>query len=173
MSRYLLLHEEDLRQLGSVTVLACEREQTQGLTAYPGEARLAREDGQRLCHGGGLVGGQLGGQQGMPFTHVGFRAAPRPRRFAAHRVADELVAQPCQAGHRGDRLQRLLVGDASDTTERSEALMLVMDQINTRWGRGTLKPLVTGLDQRWQMRRNQLSPAWTTDWNALPVALAR
>ncbi len=62
---------------------------------------------------------------------------------------------------------------ASDTTERSEALMFVMDQINNRWGRGTLKPSVTGLDQRWQMRRNQLSPAWTTDWNALPVALAR
>jgi hypothetical protein len=29
---------------------------------------------------------------------------------------------------------------ASDTTERSEALMFVMDQINNRWGRGTLKP---------------------------------
>ena len=63
---------------------------------------------------------------------------------------------------------------ADDATEaRSAALMHTMDRINARWGRGTLKPLATGLQQDWRMRRERLSPAWTTNWNELPVVLAR
>lgn len=63
---------------------------------------------------------------------------------------------------------------AADATEaRSAALMHTMDRINARWGRGTLKPLATGLQQDWRMRRERLSPAWTTNWNELPVVLAR
>ncbi len=61
----------------------------------------------------------------------------------------------------------------SGSDARSESLMRVMDEINRRWGQGTLKPLVTGVNPVWRMRRDQLSFAWTTNWNELPVALAR
>jgi len=56
------------------------------------------------------------------------------------------------------RQQASLLPD--DTTEaRSAALMHTMDRINARWGWGTLKPLATGLQQDWRMRRERLSPA--------------
>lgn len=51
---------------------------------------------------------------------------------------------------------------------KSAALMQAMDSINARWGRGSLRPLVTGFDASWRMRREKLSPAWTTCWDALP-----
>ncbi|AWI78864.1 hypothetical protein CEW87_05525 [Parazoarcus communis] len=73
---------------------------------------------------------------------------------------------------RRNSIQRRLFA-ASGADERSESLRRVMDQINSRSGQGTLKPLVTGLDPAWRMRRDQFSPAWTTNWNELPVALAR
>ena len=55
---------------------------------------------------------------------------------------------------------------------RSAALMQTMDRINERWGRGSLRPLATGFDANWQMRREKLSPAWTTRWDELPRVIA-
>lgn len=57
----------------------------------------------------------------------------------------------------------------SDTPQRI-ALMDVIDRANTRWGRGTLKVGAEGLGQAWRMRRDQLSPCYTTRWDELPVA---
>lgn len=51
---------------------------------------------------------------------------------------------------------------------RSAALMQAMDRINERWGRGGLRPLATGFDPGWRMRRERLSPAWTTRWEDVP-----
>lgn len=62
-------------------------------------------------------------------------------------------------------------GGATDA--RSERLMGVLDGINQRYGRGTVKLLAEGVEKSWQMRRGNLSPAYTTDWEGLPVALAR
>lgn len=42
--------------------------------------------------------------------------------------------------------------------------MAVMDRINTRWGRGTLRYLAEGLVQPWQMRRARMTPRYTTCW---------
>jgi DNA polymerase V len=39
--------------------------------------------------------------------------------------------------------------------------------INRRWGRGTLRYLAEGLGQPWRMRRERLSPAYTTQWGEL------
>jgi len=50
------------------------------------------------------------------------------------------------------------------------ALMKTMDKINTRWGKGTVKLAAEGVDQYWQMRREMISPSYTTSWNGLPVA---
>jgi len=51
---------------------------------------------------------------------------------------------------------------------KSAALMQAMDHINEKWGRGSLRPLATGFGASWKMRREKLSPDWTTRWDALP-----
>ena len=59
----------------------------------------------------------------------------------------------------------------ADTLARRERLMAVMDGINHRWGRGTLRYLAEGLKQPWQMKRQRMSPRYTTCWEELPVAV--
>ena len=57
--------------------------------------------------------------------------------------------------------------------ERSAALMSTMDAINRKWGRGTLVPLAAkGKASGWKMRRDRLSPAYTTRWDEIPRVLA-
>lgn len=62
-------------------------------------------------------------------------------------------------------------GGAGDA--RSQKLMGVLDGINGKYGRGTLRLATEGVDKVWLMRRGNLSPRYTTDWNSLAVALAR
>ena len=52
--------------------------------------------------------------------------------------------------------------------ERRERLMAVLDGVNTRWGRGTLRYLAEGLVQPWQMKRQRMTPRYTTCWEELP-----
>ena len=53
------------------------------------------------------------------------------------------------------------------------ALMQAMDRINTVWGRGTLKLGAEGVNQEWRMKREKMSPRYTTCWDELPVAFSR
>ncbi len=46
--------------------------------------------------------------------------------------------------------------------ERSERLMQALDAVNGRFGRRTLSPAITGLQPGWGMRRQRLSPRYTT-----------
>jgi len=55
---------------------------------------------------------------------------------------------------------------------RAAKLMGALDDINQRYGRGTLRLATEGLDRPWQMRRGNLSPAYTTAWEGLPVVRA-
>ncbi|WP_296891798.1 Y-family DNA polymerase [Thiobacillus sp.] len=48
------------------------------------------------------------------------------------------------------------------------ALMEVIDRANARWGRGTLKLAAEGVIKPWQMKRERVSPAYTTRWDDLP-----
>ena len=45
---------------------------------------------------------------------------------------------------------------------RSAALMRAMDQVNSRYGRGTLRPLATGTTRPWGTRAGRLTPRYTT-----------
>lgn len=58
---------------------------------------------------------------------------------------------------------------ATTQPEASERLMGVMDQINQRWGRGTLRPGRVPADPDWGMRRDMLSPSYTTRLDQLWV----
>ncbi len=69
-----------------------------------------------------------------------------------------------------------LFGDApilvsAGLTARSR-LMLTMDKVNRKEGRGTMRFASEGVDHRWRMRREKVSPAYTTRWEELPVARA-
>jgi len=48
------------------------------------------------------------------------------------------------------------------------ALMHVFDQINERFGKGTLRLSQDGSRQSWQMKQEHKSPEYTTNWHELP-----
>lgn len=56
---------------------------------------------------------------------------------------------------------------------RSQKLMGVLDGINGKYGRGTLRLAAEGVEKVWQMRRGNLSPRYTTEWECLAVVQAR
>ncbi|HCO0653550.1 TPA: Y-family DNA polymerase [Escherichia coli] len=51
----------------------------------------------------------------------------------------------------------------------SEKLMEVLDHLNAKGGRGTLYFAGQGIQQQWQMKREMLSPRYTTRFSDLPV----
>jgi DNA polymerase V len=53
---------------------------------------------------------------------------------------------------------------------KSDGLMQVMDAINQKMGKGSMTIAASGLGHGWAMRRERMSPNYTTDWNELPVA---
>jgi len=56
---------------------------------------------------------------------------------------------------------------------RSQKLMGVVDGINGKYGRGTMRLAAEGVEKAWQMRRGNLSPRYTTEWGGLAVVRAR
>jgi len=60
---------------------------------------------------------------------------------------------------------------SAGTTAR-ERLMLTLDKVNRKEGRGTMRFASEGIDHRWRMRREKVSPAYTTRWEEVPVARA-
>lgn len=62
---------------------------------------------------------------------------------------------------------------APEQPVKTERLMSALDAINRRWGRGTLQPGRIAKPTEWSMRREMLSPAYTTQWKSLLVAKAR
>jgi DNA polymerase V len=55
---------------------------------------------------------------------------------------------------------------------RSKRLMAALDKVNDRWGSGTLEYAASGLTKTWDTKFHRRSPAYTTDWDELPVAHA-
>jgi DNA polymerase V len=46
-------------------------------------------------------------------------------------------------------------------------LMQVMDKINSIWGRGTVRSASEGIQKTWKMKRERMSPCYTTSWDQL------
>jgi len=69
--------------------------------------------------------------------------------------------------------QASLFGIEQEEGGRPQALMQVLDEINKRYGRWTLQFAAEGIARPWQMRRNRLSPSYTTKWEEFPAVLAR
>lgn len=52
-------------------------------------------------------------------------------------------------------------------THQSSKLMKVLDAINTRMGRESIKLASEGLNKPWKMKQENISPRYTTNWNDL------
>ena len=72
----------------------------------------------------------------------------------------------------GNRQFSLLDGQGGAGDTRSDKLMSVLDGVNQRYGRGSLRLAAEGVDRTWRMRRGNLSPRYTTDWSGLAVVKA-
>ena len=60
----------------------------------------------------------------------------------------------------------------SQDREKSMRLMSALDTVNDRWGAGTLQYASSGITKAWKTEFLHRSPAYTTDWNALPIVTA-
>ena len=64
--------------------------------------------------------------------------------------------------------QNLFCGEKNEHPK----LMATMDRINTRWGRSTLQYAAAGLNKAWGMKQAHKSPAYTTNWQDIPLVRA-
>lgn len=51
----------------------------------------------------------------------------------------------------------------------NDRLMLALDSLNLRFGRGTVKVSTQGAFRDWEMRQERKSPNYTTCWDEVPV----
>ncbi|MFP4285204.1 MAG: Y-family DNA polymerase [Desulfovermiculus sp.] len=56
----------------------------------------------------------------------------------------------------------------SGEKEASRHLMQAMDRINARYGKNTVQYACAGLEKKWEMRREKMSPEFTTSWEDIP-----
>lgn len=66
-------------------------------------------------------------------------------------------------------IAQLNLFDENAPRPNSEQLMAVLDHLNSKKGRGTLYFAGQGAQQQWQMKREMLSPRYTTRFSDLPV----
>jgi len=72
----------------------------------------------------------------------------------------------------GSLEQGVLFAEPPDAVRRADRLMDCVDRINRRHGRGAVHYAGEDLGSAWHMRQRHKSSAFTTDWDALPVAKA-
>ena len=60
-------------------------------------------------------------------------------------------------------------GDLFSPIPEDPALMHALDAMNRRYGKGTLKLSEDGARHTWHARQRNKSPAYTSDWNELPL----
>ncbi len=65
-------------------------------------------------------------------------------------------------------IAQLNLFDSNAPRVNSEPLMAVLDALNKKQGRGTLFFAGQGIEQHWQMKREMLSPRYTTRFSDLP-----
>ena len=81
--------------------------------------------------------------------------------------AEVMLLNLCSPGEYTDDL--FTVAQPADTRR----VMMVLDQINERWGRGTLRSASVPIDPDWGMRRDMMSQSYTTNLNELWIVSCR
>ncbi|KAB0483315.1 Y-family DNA polymerase [Vibrio chagasii] len=150
---------------------------------------------QALCHHAGIASRKARKQQSLCKVLMCFASsspfddAPYNRRVV-HRfpyptadvtqitqVVSELTAQLFSEGVRFYKVGVGLLGlvdgrqeqtDLFNPTPNNTPLMSVFDGLNRRFGQNTVFLGAQGIEQKWQMRRQLLTPQYTTSWTDLP-----
>ncbi|WP_425263251.1 Y-family DNA polymerase [Vibrio owensii] len=91
----------------------------------------------------------------------------------ATQMANELFREGVRYYKIGVGLIELVDGtheqrDLFDPAPNNSRLMGVFDSINSRYGTDTVFLGAQGINQRWSMRRDRLTPQYTTNWNHIP-----
>ncbi|MGD0819404.1 MAG: Y-family DNA polymerase [Desulfomonilia bacterium] len=89
------------------------------------------------------------------------------RRGPAYRKAGVMLSGICQRGQ-----VQMNLFHTSREGERELKLMQTVDDVNRRWGRGTLIHASSGFARPWWMRQTRRSPQFTTSWTDIPVVKA-
>ncbi len=92
---------------------------------------------------------------------------------AASRLAEQLFQQDVRFYKIGVGLIDLVDGlheqpDLFNLTPNNPKLMNVYDTLNNRFGSDAIFLAAQGITQKWAMRREMLSPQYTTRWQDLP-----
>jgi len=62
---------------------------------------------------------------------------------------------------------------AQPEVKEDKELMTALDKINSKWGRSTIQyGMTTAEDKPWMMQQTRKSPAYTTNWQELPMVKA-
>jgi DNA polymerase V len=154
-------------------------------------AAYATRAGEKL-RGHGLVAGRLSAffhtsphrdglqHHGSRSTRLVPMTADTRQLIAAAARCVEAAWRPARPGKRcayvkaGVLLDELCPAEAAPPTlfapgsPRAEALMAAMDQLNQRFGRGTVFPAALGVTRGWQPTAEHCSPRYTTRLDELP-----
>ncbi len=161
------LHDKDsIREaLATYATRACEKLRAQG--SLCGQVRVGIRTGMFNPHEAKHAKGVV---CALPFptddTRLVIKAASEGldaiyRTGYAYAKAEILLMDLRQ---RGEFTGDLFAPVQPETTGR---VMGVLDQINSRWGRGTLRLARVPAEPEWGVRRELLSPRYTTDWKGL------
>ncbi|MCX5869887.1 MAG: Y-family DNA polymerase [Deltaproteobacteria bacterium] len=86
-----------------------------------------------------------------------------------YRKAGIMLAGITSHGYR----QQDLFSFSQPAVKEDKQLMAALDRINNKWGRQTIQyGMTTAEDKPWSMQQTRKSPAYTTNWQELPVAKA-
>ena len=107
---------------------------------------------------------------------------PTDNTFVINRWASYLVDQLWRPGYvykkagvilsevsSKNQLQNDLFSEVNSAEESK--LMIVMDKINSRFGRKALRVLSQKIGENWEMKQERKTPAYTTSWDELPEVL--
>ena len=146
VASYVMRASEKLRAQGSL----CRKMRVSIRTGMfnPDEARYARGVMVRLPYPTDDV--RLLTRMAMEATARAYRPGFR------YSKAEVLLLELCQRGEYTDDLF------AASQPLKDERVMQVLDCINGRWGRGTLRPAAVPADPQWAMRREMMSGSYTT-----------
>lgn len=67
-----------------------------------------------------------------------------------------------------DTVSGTLFSQGTEPAKDDRSVYAVADELNMRFGHGTLRPGVVLMTQKWQESKQMLSPAYTTSWNHIP-----
>lgn len=157
VATYAARAAEKLRGQGSV----CKRVRVSIRTGMfnPDEPKFAK---------GMIVGLPYPTDDTRVITHAALSAVEHVYREGySFAKAEVLLVDLCQRGEFTDDLF------AAVQPAASEKVMAVLDDINSKWGRGTLRPGIVPVEPEWEMKREMLSQSFTTNVDQLWKVAAR